>query len=97
MKFGTAPIEETGALVGRNVIVRTVTYHYTGRVAELTDRWLVLEDAAWVASSGRWGAALADGMLDEVEPYPDGAVWVSLGAVVDIAAWDHALPRAVIG
>jgi hypothetical protein len=93
MKFGTAVIE--GAPTGQNVIVRTVTHYYTGRVVELTDRWLVLEDCAWIADTGQWSAALASGTLSEVEPYPDGAVWVSVGAVVDIAAWGHALPRTV--
>jgi hypothetical protein len=77
---------------GQSVIVRTVTYHYTGRIAEVTDRWITLDDAAWIADSGRWADALRDGTLSEVEPYP-GQVMISTGAVVDISPWLHPLPR----
>ena len=93
MKFGEAPVEETNALEGQAVIVRTVTHYYTGRVESLTDRWLVLTDCAWIADTGRWSEALKNGTLNEIEPFPDGAVWVNVGAVIDIAAWAHALPR----
>ena len=95
MQFGQAPIEETNALVGRSVIVRTVTLYYTGKVESLTDRWLVLTDCAWVPDTGRWSGALRTGKLIEVEPYPDGAVWVNVGAIVDISEWAHPLPREV--
>lgn len=79
---------------GETVIVRTVTMHYTGRVVAVDDRWLALTDAAWIADSGRWHKALADGTLNEVEPYPDGdTVLVALGAVVEVAPWRHPLPR----
>lgn len=80
---------------GKNVIVRTVTFHYTGRlVGQLIDGALVLEDVAWIAGSGRWAEALEQGpdALDEVEPYPAGPVAVS--AVVDVSEWKHELPRA---
>lgn len=77
---------------GKNVIVRTVTYHYTGRLVAVTpDGGLVLEDAAWIGDSGRWAKALVTGRLDEVEPYPDGPVVVS--AIVDVSEWRHPLPR----
>jgi hypothetical protein len=77
---------------GQSVIVRTVTYHYTGRITEVTDKWITLDDAAWIADSGRWADALRDGTLSEVEPYP-GQVMISTGAVVDISPWLHPLPR----
>lgn len=93
MKFGTTDPAEASALTGTKVYVRTVTMHYTGRVVDLTDRWLVLEDCSWIADSGRWMQALANGTLSEVEPYPDGAVWVAMGAVLDVSEWLHELPR----
>ena len=80
---------------GEAVLIRTVTHYYTGRVAGIDDRWIALEDAAWVASTGRWANALATGALDEVEPWPDGdTVLVALGGVIDVSPWRHALPRA---
>lgn len=95
MKFGTAPIDETAALEGQAVFIRTVTHHYTGRVVSITDRWLVIEDAAWIADDGRFSAALSSGELSEVEPYPDGAVWIGVGAILDVSEWHHDLPRQV--
>ena len=94
MTFGEAHPAEEGALVGTNVYVRTITMHYTGHVDAITDRWLILTDCAWVADAGaRWAQSLADGTLAEVEPYPDGPVWVALGAVLDVSQWRHELPR----
>ena len=79
---------------GKAIIVRTVTYHYTGRLVGLTTRGdLVLQDAAWIADSGRWAQALETGRLGEVEPYPAGPVVIAVGAVVDVAEWRHDLPR----
>ncbi len=81
-------------LVGTNVIIRTVTMHYTGHVVDVDDRWIHLADAAWIANSGRWSQALATGSLSEVEPYPDGAVIrIGVGAVVEVAPWGLTLPR----
>lgn len=78
---------------GTNVLIRTVTHYYTGRIIEVTEREIVIEDAAWVANTGRWNQCLTTGHLEEVEPYPDGPVIVSRGAVVDVCKWDFDLPR----
>ncbi len=80
------------SLTGHNVFIRTVTNFYTGRLASADGAWLHLEDAAWIADTGRFADALADGTLAEVEPYP-GACWVAAGAVVDVCEWYHDLPR----
>ena len=79
-------------LVGRNVFVRTVTYHYTGRLETYNKHWLMLSDAAWIADSGRFADFLTHGEASEVEPYPD-ACFVSRGSVVDISLFVHPLPR----
>ena len=79
-------------LIGSNVFVRTVTHHHTGLLAAYDDKFLLLEQAAWVASDGRFANALASGVLDEVEPFP-GSCLVAVGALVDICEWQHGLPR----
>ena len=80
--------------VGNSVYIRTVTYHYTGRIVQLSDAEIVLADAAWIADSGRFAQAMAQGTLSEVEPYPDEVrVSISRGADVDVSLWLHALPR----
>ena len=80
--------------LGKNVYIRTVTYHYTGRAVRLEGNFLVLEHAAWVASSRRWTHALKTGELDEVEPYPNGTT-VNIDTIVDVSPWDHVLPKDV--
>lgn len=82
--------------VGSRVIIRTVSYHYTGVVLEILDTGdILLDDAAWIADSGRWADALATGRLSEVEPYP-GPCLVMRGAICDVAPWAHALPRQTL-
>lgn len=78
--------------IGQNYFVRTVTYHYTGRLIGVTSTDIVLADAAWVADSGRFANALATGELSEVEVYPD-AVIIQRTAIVDSCLWNHSLPR----
>lgn len=92
------PVPSSGSLpaspyhVGDAVFVRTVTYHYTGRISAIYPGEIVLADAAWIADSGRFHAALATGTLAEVEPYP-AEVGISRGAIVDVSPWAHPLPR----
>lgn len=85
---------ESPIRVGNAVFIRTVTYHYTGKIIGLTASEILLSDAAWIADSGRWANALKTGSLTEVEPYP-GPVSISRHAVVDVSDWSHKLPREV--
>ena len=80
--------------VGNSVFIRTITYHYTGKIVSISPEEILLETAAWIASSGRWNAALTSGTLDEVEPFPDG-VSIARASVVDISPWKHGLPTTV--
>lgn len=89
MKKSKSPIR-----VGQAVFIRTVTYHYTGRIIEVSDCEIVLDQAAWIADSGRWSNALATGQLNEIEPYP-GVISIARGAIADVSPWNHALPKAV--
>ena len=73
--------------------MRTISYHYTGQISFVSDKEIVLSDAAWVASSGRFNVALGTGVLDEVEPYP-GSVSLNRDAIVDVSVWRHELPRS---
>lgn len=81
----TAPFE-----LDKSYIIRTVTHTYTGRLVWISDKELVLEEAAWIADSGRWANAIKDGTLNEVEPM--GRVIVGRGAIIDATEWKHPLP-----
>lgn len=79
-------------LVGKNVFVRTVTHHHTGRLMAADEQFLELEEASWIADDGRFASALANGAVNEVEPFP-GTAYVSVGSLIDICEWEHDLPR----
>lgn len=69
--------------VGKNVVIRTVTYHYTGEVVSVAGGFVQLTKAAWIADSGRWHNALKDSTWAEVEPYVED-VLVAIPAIVDV-------------
>lgn len=85
--FGASPVETPTALhpweVGKIYLIRTVTMIDTGRLIEVTPQELVLEDAAWIADTGRFADAVASAEFGEVEPFPDGRVIIGRGAVID--------------
>ena len=89
----TAPYD-SNLVVGKCYLIRTVTMMYTGRLIRITPTELLLEDAAWIADSGRYSNALKTGELSEVEPYPDRAT-VFCNGLIDAAEWTHPLPREV--
>lgn len=69
--------------IGKVYLIRTVTMIDTGRLVAVTPHELVLEDAAWIADTGRFAQAVADAKFNEVEPFPDGRVIIGRGAIVD--------------
>lgn len=78
--------------VGKNYVIRTVTMIQTGRLIEVTNDELVLEDAAWIADTGRWMNFLKDGKISEVEPFQDPII-VGRHSIIDATEWRHKLPR----
>jgi hypothetical protein len=52
----------------------------------------MLEDAAWVADSGRFTEAINDGILNEVEPVKVPTI-VNIETISDAFPWTHKLPR----
>jgi len=80
--------------LGYAYFIRTVTFHYTGRLMTVTDSDITLATPAWIADSGRFNNALRTGELLEVEPIP-GTLILNRAAIVDIIRWNHALPQTV--
>jgi hypothetical protein len=80
--------------VGQNYFIRTVTHYYTGKLLRVTEYELVLDDAAWIADTGRFSEALAKREFNEVEPFP-GKIILGRGAILDASLWDGPLPRKV--
>lgn len=79
--------------IGKNYLIRTVTMIDTGRLVAVTEHELVIEDAAWVADTGRFADAVAKSEFGEVEPFPAGRVIIGRGSVID-AVLIEKLPRS---
>jgi len=86
------PAPKSHLQIGKSVLIRTVTHYHVGRITWLSDDEVVLEDAAWIADTGRFYTALEKGAFSEVEPFMDG-VTINRRAIIDVAPWKHALPR----
>lgn len=69
--------------IGSIYLIRTVTMIDTGRLVAVTPQELVLEEAAWIADTGRFSDSLKSLSFNEVEPFPDGRVIVGRGSVID--------------
>jgi len=86
-KIDVSKIED---LIGKKWFFRTVTYHLVGMVTKVMGNFLVLENASWIADSGRFMDCLKKGTLNEVEPC--GTAFVNLSTVTDFFPWSHNLP-----
>jgi len=81
--------------LGRKYLIRTVTMIQIGRLVEVFDNELVLEDASWIGDTGRFNECLKSrDVLEEVEP-ADGRVIVGRNAIIDVYEWNQDLPREV--
>ena len=80
--------------IGKNYFIRTVTMNLMGKLVNVTDKELVLEQASWIADTGRFSNFIKECKQNsslEVEPYGDEQVIVSRGALIDATIWTHEL------
>ena len=75
---------------GKCFFIRTVTYHWVGKVEKVRGKFMILKDASWVSDSGRFMNAIKQGTLNEVEPV--GTAIINMETIVDICPWKHELP-----
>ena len=91
----TAPKFAYQNLIQKNVIVRTVTMIYTGRLEGVTDNDLVLNDCSWIPETDRYMQFVENGSVRECEPYPSGLlVYINRGALLDMCELRKELPRS---
>ena len=84
-----------GNLLNHNVIVRTVTMIYTGRLEGVTITDLVLNDCSWIPETDRYMQFVENGSIRECEPYPSGLlVYINRGALLDMCELRKELPRS---
>ncbi len=95
LMIGTPQPALSHPLVGKNVIVRTVTMIYTGRLDHVTRQDYVLIDCSWIPETERFMQFVAEGKVKECEPYPDGLpVYINRGALLDVCELVKPLPRS---
>jgi len=83
-------IKDLNGFVGEKLFIRTVTYFALGKVKKVMGKIIELEDACWVADTGRFSSFLKNGTTDELEI--TGRHFVNFDSVVDFFIWKHDLP-----
>lgn len=79
---GGKSVNPMADFIGRNVFIRTVTYHYIGKVEKVIGDFVELSTAAWIADSGRFANALEKADFSEVEPYKN-PVRINTQTIID--------------
>lgn len=83
--------KETPFELGKAYLIRTVTYFTVGKLKKVVGDFLMLEEASYVADTGRFMNAVKNGSLNEVEP--TGTCYVNINSIVDAFPWKHKLPQ----
>lgn len=82
--------------IGKNYFIRSVTYHYVGKLVQIDEKGIWLEQCSWIADSGRFHDALHHGIDknsdSEIEPFLS-VVYLNGDSVVDMTEYLHQLPK----
>jgi hypothetical protein len=81
--------------VGKVYMIRGVNMYQVGRLISIDDHELILEDAAWIADTGRFNQALTSKTFNEVEPFTAKRIAVGRGQIVDAFELEIDLPLGV--
>ena len=79
--------------IGLVYFIRTVTHYFTGRLIWVGEKELVIEDACWIADTGRFNEFLKDkNKVNESEPFPEGSlVVIGRGSIIDLVEYKPSL------
>ncbi len=87
-------IHDIKGLIGRNIMIRTVTMILTGYVDDITDKDILLTKCSWIPETDRWSEFVKNGAVNSCEPYPeDTVVFVNRSSYIDMCQIDCKLPR----
>jgi hypothetical protein len=78
--------------INQNYFIRTVTYFFTGKLIEVLEYEIVLEEAAWIPDTGRYSDSFKTGEHSEVEPV-EGRLIIGRQSIIDCTEWQKSLPR----
>ena len=78
--------------VGKKYLIRTVTMVDVGRVTAIVGKFIVMEDASWIADTGRFHECLQKSdVFNEIEPFKH-PLYVNTDSIIDATPWPYALP-----
>lgn len=78
--------------VGKSYLLRTITLVNVGRVTKIVGKYLVMEDASWIADTGRFFECLRKSdVFIEVEPFTH-PLFVNTDSIIDATLWPYQLP-----
>lgn len=78
--------------IGQQYFIRTATFHLIGRLVEVHQQELVIEQASCVFwPNETFGDMLATGKCSDVQHFPPGPVIIGRGAIVDVTPWPKPL------
>jgi len=80
--------------IGEKYFIRTATYHCVGKLINKSHGELELQNASWIADSGRLNNALKTGIFAEIEPFPENLI-VNISGIIDATIFSHDLPDLV--
>ena len=82
-------------MLGEVILIRTVTMIQVGKVCDLSPNFVWLEDASWIADTGRFTDSLKEGIENqeksEIELFVN-PVRVGIGAIIEVVSYSHPLP-----
>lgn len=90
--FGKTQASDCPVKIGEAYLFRTVTHIEVGRVKSVAGAFITLEEASWIADTGRYHDCLVKGVFNEVEPYPLTTTINAL-SLINFAPWPHKLPK----
>ena len=90
--FGGSCAKSSPFIIANSYLIRTVTHIDVGTVEGIYGDFIAMNNASWIADTGRYHDCLTKGVFNEVEPYP-GLVFINMSAIVDAAPWPHDLPK----
>lgn len=77
--------------IGKSYLIRTVTHYYTGSLSEISGKFLILDQCAWIADTGRFMDAIKNGKFNEIEPMGNSVI-VNSDAIIDAVIVEFKLP-----
>ena len=77
--------------IGENVFIMTVTFFYIGKIKSVTDKFITLEKATWIAETGRLTEFLKNGNYNEGEVLLND-LDINLDSIVASTKYLHSLP-----